>query len=490
MTVDVGSIIWRPITNRADTLLTDNSRAPRGSKEFPSISGIRLRRRRPGGSSYERHEYPEGVKLTIALALVCPLAGICEIHTLTLHEAIDTALRQSPDVLAARLEQQKAQAAIRVAHDPFVPKVYGGSGAAWVSGYPATIEGQPPSIFEAQTSMSLFNRPQSWELERVRENARGAAINTQSKSDDVIFRIADLYLDASRLARTAESARREVDALNTAVTAVRARVAEGRELPVESRRAELDQARARQRADSLMADEDYAEASLAVVLGFPADDRVRPSQAENGTMGALADGAPATPEEAVDLAVKNSKQLRLLESQLQAANFQLREQKAQRLPQADLIAQYNLLSKYNYTQVFTKFQRNNGELGVAFRIPLLLGTAPSGAEQEAESDQARLRVQVNATRNQIALEARKAFDDVRRGEDARRVARLDLDVAREELSVVLAQSDEGRATARQVDQARFTEQEKWIAYYQAEHAVERARLALLHQTGTLTAALR
>jgi hypothetical protein len=36
----------------------------------------------------------------------------------------------------------------------------------------------------------------------------------------------------------------------------------------------------------------------------------------------------------------------------------------------------------------------------------------------------------------------------------------------------------------------MTEQEKWIAFYDAQHALEKARLNLLRQTGTLVAALR
>jgi hypothetical protein len=41
-----------------------------------------------------------------------------------------------------------------------------------------------------------------------------------------------------------------------------------------------------------------------------------------------------------------------------------------------------------------------------------------------------------------------------------------------------------------VDDARLNEQEKWIIFYEAQHSVEKARLALLRQTGTLLAALR
>ena len=37
---------------------------------------------------------------------------------------------------------------------------------------------------------------------------------------------------------------------------------------------------------------------------------------------------------------------------------------------------------------------------------------------------------------------------------------------------------------------RFQESEKWMAYYEAQHMLERVKLDLLHQTGTLTAALQ
>jgi hypothetical protein len=36
----------------------------------------------------------------------------------------------------------------------------------------------------------------------------------------------------------------------------------------------------------------------------------------------------------------------------------------------------------------------------------------------------------------------------------------------------------------------LTEEEKWIAFYDAQHALERARMDLLHQTGTIVAALK
>jgi hypothetical protein len=79
---------------------------------------------------------------------------------------------------------------------------------------------------------------------------------------------------------------------------------------------------------------------------------------------------------------------------------------------------------------------------------------------------------------------------MKKAESAREVAKLDLEVAREQVSVLLAQLAEGRTTQQAIEQSRFLENEKWIAFYDAQHALERARMDLLHQTGTIIAALK
>ena len=420
-----------------------------------------------------------------ALLLCAATLASAEVHRLTLRQAVELALQQNSDVVLARLDEQKAQNAVRIARDPFVPKLYGGSGLAFTSGYPNSIEGSAPSIFEARTSMSLFNRPKSYELAQARENARGAAIGSQSKADDVAFQTAGLFLDAQQLTRSEQSLQIEIDALDRVSELIKLRIGEGREIPLEGKRSDLNLARARQRFQALEADLEYAQASLAVVLGYPVSDRVEPMEDQR-----TPPEMPDTPEAAVATALQNNKDVRRLESQLQAKGLEIRGYNSYRLPQLDLVAQYALFSKQNYSKYFNKFQRNNGQLGVSIQVPLLVGSAPKGYLAQAENDAAKLRTQINSTRNRIALETQKSYQELKKAESASEVARLDLDVAREQVSVLLAQLGEGRVPQQAVDQARLAEQEKWIAFYGAQHAVERARLDLLHQTGTIIAALK
>ena len=424
------------------------------------------------------------LKISSLLLLAATLAS-AEVHRLTLRQAVEIALQQNPDMVLARLDEKRAQDSIRIAKDPFVPKVYGGSGLAYTSGYPNSIDGNAPSIFEAKTSMAIFNRPKSYELAEQRENARTSAIASQSKADDVAFQTANNFVDVQQLANGEQSLQGEVDALQRVADAVRLSVEEGREIPLDAKRAQLDLARARQRFQALEIDLEYAESSLAGVLGYPAGDRVEPLADDRG-----APEFPGSPEAASAIALQNSKEIRRLESLLQAKNLEVRGYQSYRLPQLDLVAQYALFDKQAYSGYFSKFQRNNGQLGVSIQIPLLVGSASAGYLARAETDVAKLRAQINTTRNRIALEAERSYRELKKAETARDVAKLDLEVARDQVNVLLAQLVEGRSTQQAVEQSRFSENEKWLSFYDAQHTLERARIDILHQTGTIIAALK
>ncbi len=184
-------------------------------------------------------------------------------------------------------------------------------------------------------------------------------------------------------------------------------------------------------------------------------------------------------------------ELKRLDSSLTVKDLEIKGDKAQRLPRIDLVAQYALLGKYdNYDQYFAHFQRNNGEIGASVQIPLITGASMRAQVGRAESDQQRIRTEMQMVKDRIALDVHQSYQTLARADMARQVAQADLELTREQLSVVLAQLNEGRVTLRQVEEARFNENEKWIAFYDAQFNTERAQLELLRQTGELRAALQ
>jgi outer membrane protein TolC len=404
---------------------------------------------------------------------------------MTLRQAVETALKQNPDITMARLDEAKARQGVLVARDPFTPHLVIGSGLAYSNGFPMSIQGSAPSVVQANIVQDIFNRQQSLAVAQAKETARGAALDVAGKRDEVVFRTASLYLDAERASRLKEFARRESESLQKVLETVQTQVREGRALPLAEKTAAANLAHARQSAELLDDDDATSETALAMALGFSAEDRVHPVAEERA-----APPLPASEEEAIAGALDSNKDLRKLESQITAKELEKRGVKAQRLPRVDLVAQYALLAKFNnYAEFFQKYQQNNEQIGMSFQVPFAVGPGVGAQVAQVESDIARLKIDLNNARNKLRNDIEQAFRNVHKSQTAAEVARLDLEVAREQLSVDLAQMQEGRVPLRQVEEARVAESDKWMAFYDAQYGLERAQLSVLRLTGGLMGAV-
>lgn len=424
------------------------------------------------------------MKLGIVAFFFAPLV-IAEVHSFTLQQALELAARQNPEVALARLDEQRAEQGIKVAIDPFRPKIYGGSGLAYTYGYPNSIDGNAPSLIQLKTDMALFNRPKSYEVASARETARGSQFGAQAKAEDVAYQAADLFLTASTISHEATALSQQLPSLQKVAEAIGAAVSEGSDLPLELKRAKVNLAISEERLKGSELDLDYYEMMLAVALGYPATDRVKPVDSDLS-----ATPAPPSEEEAAEMALRNNRQLREMQSTVLAKELQVRSFRAARLPEVNLVAQYSLFAKYNYENYFQKFQRNNYQVGASITIPLLVGSASKGLALQNSTDMQKIRIQMDQTRNRIISETRRSYELWKKAENIRDLSRLQLDLAREELTVLLAKHDEGQLPMSRVEQARLEESNRWISLYEAETQVTRAKLAILRETGTLLAQLR
>jgi outer membrane protein TolC len=338
-----------------------------------------------------------------------------------------------------------------------------------------SIDGNAPAVLQAKTQMAIFDRPTSYRAAQAKEGVRGAEADIGLRQDEAAYRVASLYFDADQYARSLAAVERQMESLNRVRDLTAVRVSEGRELPIESSKANLKLMQAQQRQIELTDTIADAETSLAQALGFDPGDRVRPAPEERRLTGQI----------------ENNRDIRRLESNLQAKNLEVKSYKAERLPKANLIAQYALLSRFNnYDKFFPRFQRNNFELGISFEVPILTGRSATAYVVQAQTDIEKIRTEIGRTRVRITADLQHAYREIHRAETAQRLARADLDLARDQLTLDLTRYDEGQVTMAQVEASRAAEQEKWIVYYDTQHALEVARITILRQTGTLVAALR
>jgi outer membrane protein len=223
-----------------------------------------------------------------------------------------------------------------------------------------------------------------------------------------------------------------------------------------------------------------------VLLGYSSEDLVKATDEERALPK-----VPDSEQAAIESALEGSHELKRLQSAMLAKGLEVKSANAARLPRLDLVAGYALLAQYNnYDKFFKAFQRNNGQLGVSFQIPLLVGSAVKANVGQAEADNAKLRIEMEGTRNKISLQVRQDYQDIRKADEAREVSQADLELARESLTVLLAQMSEGRVSLRQVEEARVLESNKWAEFYDAQFMSEKARFSLLRETGDLVASIQ
>ena len=226
-------------------------------------------------------------------------------------------------------------------------------------------------------------------------------------------------------------ARKDAESLQTVLDAIQAQVKEGRALPLAEKQAALQLARARQVAGVAGWRPGHGGDGVRHRRGIHGG---RPRASRSRSSGPRA-AMPESEERAVQSALESNKDLRKLQSQIAAKGLEKRGEKAARLPRVDLVAQYGLFAKFNhYEDYFRTFQRNNGQIGMSLQVPVFSGPGVKAQMSQTETEIAHLRVQLNSARNQISADLQQAFRDVKKAEMAAEVARLDLDVAREQLS--------------------------------------------------------
>lgn len=423
---------------------------------------------------------------TLLALCLCVFPSLAEPRVLTLKQAVELASRQSPEVVLARLDEQRAALEVQAVREPLLPRMIAGSGLAYSSGMPMSIEGATPAVIQAKAVRTLWSRPQGYQIASARESARAASAASALAREDAALRIATLFLDLERLTRQSDAAQRQLEHAQRIEAATRLRAEEGRVIPLDARRAALETARARLRLQQLLSQRKSASQSLAMALDLDPSEEIVPAAEDRP-----APGLPLEEESSVAAALRDDPEIRRLEAEVAARNLQARSYRAMRLPRIDLVAQYGLLAKFNnYDQFFNRFERHNGQLGASIQIPLFSSSQDEARAAQAGIDARRLQAQLQQHRRRVESETRQAWQKVRDAEAARELARMDLDLAREQVSLTLARVEEGRASLRDLEQARFQEQERWIVFYDAVHDLELARLELLRRTHTLEAALR
>ena len=398
---------------------------------------------------------------------------------LTLKSAIEMALRNSKDIQIARLQASLATHASQVSKAQFLPNLYAGSGAGYTYGIPETPGGRAPSLFNFTYTEQVFNEPLKGQGKELEEEARSQKIVLEDVKNSVIERTAMAYLELAKVRHSLELLRGEQESTDKILQVTQERQGEGYELPLEVTKAQLTKAQVTQKILLLEGREDELAVFLQGQLGLGQE------QAIEVTLEELPGEAEQEGANLVAMAMQNNAGLLLAESDVRAKEFRLKGEKRGVFPTLELVSTYSRLANFNnYSEFYKKFQSNNFNAGVQVQVPLFSAKTREDiglAKINLETSEATLA----SKRMQVSAEVRQKTRHLRERDAAKEVARLELQLAQQNIGVLQTQYSEGKVNLREVERARLEENDRWMAYLDANFQRQQAQLDLLRTAGQL-----
>ena len=435
----------------------------------------------------------------VACAFLCSLGGVASSRAqnatemaassgpvvLTLKRCIELALQNSKDIQLPKIQARVAEQAATLTKAEFWPNLYPGSGAGYTYGLPETPGGRPPSIFSLTYSEQVFNKPLSGLANQQVEQARAQRLVLEDTRNLVMDRVATAYLELVKVRHSLELLLKEKGSAEKIVEVTEERQSEGYELPTEVTKAQLTKAQVVQRILLLEGRQDELEVFLRNQLGLAPDQPIEVTPED------LPGSAEQAGANLVAMAAQGNTSLAFAESDVKAKEFRLAGEKKGYLPTLELVSIYSVLERYsfrNYTNIYKNFMYNNLNVGVNINVPIFSSkTRANVALAQASLDAAK--VNLANKRTQVTAEVRQRSRKVQETDAAKEVARLELQLAQQNLAVIQAQFTEGKANLREVERARLEESEKWMTYLDANFQRQQAQLELLRTAGQLEKAL-
>ena len=398
---------------------------------------------------------------------------------LTLRRAIELALENSKDIQVAKIQASVADHAAMINRAQFLPNLYAGSGAGYTYGIPETPGGRAPSVFNVTYTEQVFNEPLRGQGKEQQEQAKAQKIILEDVRNSVIVRTASAYLELVKVRHSAELLAKEQDSADKILGVVEKRAGEGFELPVEVTRAQLIKARVVQRLLELLGRQDELEIFLRNQCGLAAEQAIEVVPED------LPGAAESEGDNLIALAMQDNTDLRLAQSDVTGKEFRLNGEKHGHWPTLELVSVYSLLAKFNnYEQFFRTFQRNNFNAGIQVQVPIFSASTKANIAL-AQTNLLASKAVLSSRQNQVSADVRRKTRRVRETDAGKEVARLELQLAQQNLQDLQARFEEGKAGLREVEKARLDENEKWMALLDATFARQQAQLDLLKTAGQL-----
>lgn len=412
------------------------------------------------------------------LILLVALTAYAE--PLPLKRAVELALAHSTTAGSALADEQRALASYHEARNQYLPQIVAGAGLGASYGFPLSLEGAAPSLFNLNSQSALYNPALREFVRAAKTDWQASTLQGKDQRNQVIQDTVITYAELNKWETLATHLKEAYSQASKMEQLVNQRIQEGVDSEAARNQARLSTARAYLRTIEARGSIDVLRAKLGTLTGLPAVD-----------IETVADSIPALPEVKQDedlasKALQSNPVISAADTRALAQELRAKGEHRALLPSVDFAAQYALLSRFNnYDEFYQRFERNNATVGVSIRFPFLSPTQVAHAKA-ADAQAILARNDAKAAKNQVSEEALRLQRSVQQLAAAAEVAELEYQVASSNVETLQIRSESSNATIHDVDDARTQSNERFSALQDAKFQLERAQIALLRVTGDLS----
>src|SRR5215472_12124429 len=277
---------------------------------------------------------------------------------LAFRSAIELALKNSATTGLAQADLKRALSTVQQGRDAFKPQTVFGAGIGASYGFPLSLEGAAPSIFNVNFQGDLWNPAQHSYIKAAHSDVAATTAQNADRRNEVIMETAVDYIQLDLLDSSLSIQREQEQSAKKFQDIVNQRVEAGLDSQVETTRARLAGARTRLDIAQTRAAADQLRLRLAQLTGLPASS-IRTSPETIPQLPRV-----SQEDDLAGQAAGNNPMVKVAEASAIAKEHRAQAEHRLLLPTIDLAGQYAVLARFNnYDQFFKTFERNNLSIG-------------------------------------------------------------------------------------------------------------------------------
>jgi len=402
---------------------------------------------------------------------------------LSFPSAIDMALRNDPKIKAAQASITKAKAAAAATRDAFIPTLVAHGGYGKSIGVPLGV----PEVFSLSSQSLLFSFSQKDNQRAAAAGLLAANLALDDARAQVTEDVAISYLDLNNAQVRNAAITQESGFASRLVTIVQERLSAGQDTQIELLQARRTAAQIH--IQQLQMDDEIAILSnhLARILGLATD-----------TVTTVPDSIPPPmPIVETTVVAEDSPAIRAAFANARAKQeLAFGESRYRFRPQITFGATYSRIStsQTNYIDYYPGFNQKSQSatsIGLQFAIPLY-DRGHEDRARESMAEAVRARFEAEDQRNQF-LDGRYRLQHSANQLEARiELARIERDIAQQQLDVTLLQITSGGSTStgpqmtpKDEQNARLQERARTIDLLNFELQLNHVRIHFMRQNGQL-----